>query len=106
MIQSVLILQQESLPDFSSLWPVTINADGEVIHGRDDAHALIGFQDDKNVQTVNLFTFQADSLEDLAERCIGKYPVFSSKDGSGVFSVPLAVSSAKVAQLDPARLTA
>lgn len=88
-----LTFQQEAAPDFTKPWPVTIDSDARVLHGRPDAINLIGFQADKDVQEVNLFAFDTP-LEELATLIIGMFPVFAAADGSGIFCITLAVTSA------------
>lgn len=73
-------------------WPILVDLDGTVITGRPDAHALIGFQSDPTVQHLDVpfLTILPDSLH----HAIGKYPVFSNKDGkSGLFVITQPVAS-------------
>jgi hypothetical protein len=68
----------------------TREVQGPAMH---DPHALIGFQDDAEVQRVMLF---ADDLwAENPQMAVGMFPVFSAKQG-GLFCITLAVESVTI----------
>lgn len=54
-------------------WPIEVNERGEVLSGRPDAFALLGFQKDPTIQHIDLPFLR---LVDPAD-AVGMYPVFS-----------------------------
>jgi hypothetical protein len=78
------LLQFRSRADLSLPWPVGILADGTVTSGRPDAYKLLGFQRFRHVQSLDVTLTVA--LETPSE-AIGRYPVYSAEDGSGIFVV-------------------
>jgi len=94
-----ITLQQESAKDFSRPLPMHIGADGAV--GQQDAHKgdpafLIGFQRDRDAQTVDVLRVDFDANPEIA---VGLYPVYVRSDGSIYVSL-LAITSVGINEAD------
>lgn len=81
-----IIMRTASRADLSMPWPVRIEADGAVTHGRPDARTLLGFQRVLEVQTIDLTLEQAlEGLDRRPNPAIGMFPVyFGDLGGPGV----------------------
>lgn len=95
-----IIFQQEMDPDMKQPWPVVIDGDHRVVHGRPDCVSLVGFQQG-TVQDVVLTA--AEALRE-PERAIGLVPVLSGTDGR-FWAVGFRVVSCRFYEAGEAALT-
>jgi hypothetical protein len=96
-----LILRTAARADLSMPWPIRIEADGTVTHGRPDAHRLLGFQRDLMVQQIDLdFDAALEALDRDPNPAVGMFPVYVGdlggpgvNDRTGIFVTGDAVVS-------------
>jgi hypothetical protein len=68
-------------------WPIEVDHRGEVLSGRPDANALLGFQKSPTIQHIDIPFLQ---LKDPAD-AVGLYPVFSG--GGTIFNLTQPIAS-------------
>lgn len=88
---TVIIMQQEAAPDFTSPWPVTFEG-SMLIHGKPDTAGVFGFTDRPGDETITVFASEVTDPEQI----IGLYPVFIAYGGTGVFGESLKVIEAHI----------
>lgn len=86
-----IIFQQEATPDLQSPWPVVVDVDQSIVHGRPDARYLSGFGP-KGAMDITVWAKDAIAEPELA---LGLVPTFAGDDGK-LFAVDLEVKSIEV----------
>src|SRR6478609_6009829 len=105
-----IIQQSAAADDFRTPWPIVFgaipNSEVELVHGRPDAHALIGFNPtnvpgyDSNMIPASAVIAGDRPLSDI----VGRFPVFTSE--TGMFSDSRPIRSADPYNVDDAALSA
>lgn len=85
-----IIIQQEAMPSFQMPWPIVIDNDRNVVHGRPDARFLSGFGPQG---TYEITVWGGDFIQN-PELAIGLVPTFVDTGGN-MFAVDLKVIEAK-----------
>lgn len=82
------IIQQAADSDLRMPWPIRVEENRSISAGRPDAASLLGFQKGEE-QSIDILADDGWTLEEV----IGTYPVFSAKDGSGIFVIQSPITS-------------
>lgn len=96
-----IIFQQEATPELKSPWPVVVDVDQTVIHGRPDARYLSGFGP-KGAMDITVWARDAIADPELA---IGLVPTFTDA-GANMFAVDLEVRSIEFYEAGPEAIAA